>query len=147
MNHLPDIKPVTNSDEDFAHVCHLWQTCFPDWPIAQKRLYKILYLVPNGRHYIHAQGFCFSLLEDGVHGRLAAVGVLPDFRNRGLGSALVNHALDGLKASAKRELKSFEIGSTTPRFWPQMPASLPQYVRDWVRNRGMLCCERNVLRK
>lgn len=117
----------------------MWQTIFPKWPIERQRLQKMTYQLP-GHHYIHEKGFCLSYL-DGSHGYIAAVGVLPAFRGKGLGSAFLKQAQEELRNAAYTnedgELKTLEIGSQTPRFWPQMPVEFPQEIKDFFIHRGM----------
>lgn len=131
----------TNSDRDFDNLWLMWHTIFPNWPIERQRMQKLMYKLP-GRHYIHEQGFCLAYLIDGSHGKIAAVGVLPEFRGKGLGTALLKHAQEDLRNTARGngdgELKTLEIGSQTPRFWPQVPVDFPQEVKDFFIHRGML---------
>lgn len=133
------IKKYSNSEEDFEKLFQLWHTVFPEWPIERQRLGKILHhpLIP-GNHYIHEHGFILSYLVDGTHGKISAVGVLPRFRGKGLGTALLKNAQAGLKnAAGEGGLKSLEIGSKTPRFWPGLPIGFSQEVKDFFVHRSM----------
>ncbi len=135
-----DIRHLTSSHEDFEKIWQMWQTIVPKWRIERQRLEKILHALP-GLHYIREKGFCLSFLEkDGPCGRIAAVGVLPEYRNKGLGTAFMEQAQVGLRNAARAdgggELKSLEIGSMTPRFWRQVPIDFPQEVRDFFVHRG-----------
>ncbi|KAF4622739.1 hypothetical protein G7Y89_g14286 [Cudoniella acicularis] len=100
---------------------------------------KLLHQLP-GQHYIHEKGFCLSFLTDGPHGKIAAVGVLPEYRGKGLGTAFMKKAQAELRnvarANGEGELKFLEIGSMTPRFWPQVPIDFPQEVKDFFLHRG-----------
>ena len=133
------IRDLISSDEDFEKIWQMWQTIFPKWPIGRKRMEKLLHQLP-GQHYIHGKGFCLSFLMDGQHGKIAAVGVLPEYRGKGLGTAFIKKAQAELRNIARAngggELKSLEIGSQTPRFWPQMPIDFPQEVKDFFLHRG-----------
>ena len=138
---MPDsIRNFTNSGEDFEEIWQMWQTIFPKWPIERQRMEKILHQLP-GQHYIHEKGFCLSFLTDGPHGKIAAVGVLPEYRGKGLGTAFITKAQAELRNIARTngegELKSLEIGSQTPRFWPQVPIDFPQEVKDFFLHRGI----------
>lgn len=137
------IRELTSSDEDFEKIWHLWQEIFPKWPIERERMRKLL-RQPPGKHYIHDKGFCLSFLMDGPHGKIAAVGVLPEFRGKGLGTAFVTKAHAELRSMARAngegELKSLEIGSVFPRFWPQVPIDFPQEVKDFFLHRGNPHC-------
>ena len=133
-----DIRDLTSSAEDHEALWRMWQAVFPKWPIEKERLEGIHQLVP-GHHHIHEKGFCLSFLKDGVHGQIAAVGVMPEYRGKGLGTALLERAKAGLKQAALANggaLKSLEIGSLFPRFWPQMPADFPPEVKDFFLHRG-----------
>ncbi len=134
-----DIRDLTSSDEDFEKIWQMWQTIFPKWPIERLRLEKLLHKLP-GQHYIHEKGFCLSFLAEGQSGKIAAVGVLPEYRGKGLGTAFMEKAQAGLrnKAGANgEELKSLEIGSWTPRFWPEVPMDFPEEVKDFFIHRGI----------
>lgn len=141
MDHFKDtIRKIdfTTSDQDFENLWSMWQTIFPKWPIERERLQKIMYHLP-GLHYIHEKGFCLSYLS-GSNGKIAAVGVLPDYRGKGLGTAFLKIAQEGLREAAHTneggELKTLEIGSQTPRFWPGVPIDFPQEVKDFFIHRG-----------
>lgn len=136
------IRNFTTSEEDFNSIWHMWQTIFPAWPIERPRLEKILHQLP-GHHYIHGKGFCLSYLKDGTHGKIAAIGVFPDSRGQGIGTALMERARDGLESESGGELKALEIGSQAPRFWPQMPVDFPQEVKDFFLQRGTLVLNRS----
>ncbi|KAH6666066.1 hypothetical protein B0J14DRAFT_205992 [Halenospora varia] len=132
------IRDLTSSDEDLEKIWQMWQTIFPEWPIERQRMEKILHQLP-GQHYIHEKGFCLSFLTDGSHGKIAAIGVLPEYRGKGLGTAFMKNAQAKLRNVARTnegELKSLEIRSQTPRFWPQVPIDFPQEVKDFFLHRG-----------
>lgn len=135
-----DIRNLTDSEDDFGKICQLWQTIFPKWPIDPQRLGRLLYGLP-GLHYIHEKGFCLSFLDDGKHGKIAAVGVLPEYRGKGLGIALMETAQAGLRRAACEDggggLSLLEIGSLAPRFWPQVPVDFPPEVGQFFLNRGI----------
>ncbi|CZR61312.1 uncharacterized protein PAC_11208 [Phialocephala subalpina] len=94
------IRDLTGSDEDFEKIWQMWQTIFPKWPIERQRMEKILHQLP-GHHYIHEKGFCLSYLTDGPHGKIAAVGVMPEYRGKGLGSAFIGKAQAELRINAR----------------------------------------------
>ncbi|CAG9947287.1 unnamed protein product [Clonostachys rosea f. rosea IK726] len=133
------IRELDESDQEFESLWQMWQTVFPDWPIERQRLEKMIHQMP-GNHLIHEHGFCLSFLQNGVLGMISAVGVLPDHRRKGLGTALVHRAHEVLKKAAKdsgeQELQSLEVGSWAPRFWPQMPINMSQEVKDFFSHCG-----------
>ncbi|KAH7377982.1 putative beta-N-acetylglucosaminidase [Cadophora sp. MPI-SDFR-AT-0126] len=131
-----DIWPLSKSDEDALHVWTLWQTIFPDWPMELKRLTHNL-RQKNGHHFIHENGFVmtFFFSLDGInHGKITAVGVLPECRGKGIGSALIAKARAAL--TNQGQLKSLQIGSVFPRFWPGVPIDLSQEAKDFFLRRG-----------
>jgi beta-N-acetylhexosaminidase len=134
------IRNLISSDEDFEKIWQLWQEIFPKWPIERQRMRKLLDQLP-GKHYIHDKGLCLSLLIDGPHGKIAAVGVLPEYRGKGLGTAFLTKAQADLRSMARAngegELKSIIIGSTTTHFRPQVPIDSPQEVKDFFLHRGI----------
>jgi beta-N-acetylhexosaminidase len=75
------------------------------------------------------------------HGNIAAIGVLPEYQHKGLGTAFLIKAKIELKNAAHvsgyEKLKSLEIGSLTPRFWPQVPIDFPQDAKDFLVHRGI----------
>jgi len=134
-----DIRLLTSSDEDCKTLWALYQEVFSKWPISLQRLTKIL-RNGAGKHYIHDKGFCMSFLLDGRHGKISTIGVLPGYRGKGLGTALVTRAQEELRVDAftvgMGELKDFGIGSVFPRFWPGVPIDFPEVDKDFFLHRG-----------
>ena len=134
------IRELSQSEEDLGKIWLLWQTIFPKWPVEQERMQRLLYGLPVSAHYyVHEHGFCLSSLVDGADGKIMAVGVLPEHRGKGLGTALLETAQAGLRRAAGEnggQLRSLELGSRTPRFWPQVPIDLPTEAKDFFLHRG-----------
>ena len=86
-----DVRLFTKTPEDIESIWRMWQAVFPDWPIALERLQKMLFVLP-GHQYLHDKGFCLSFLEGGAEGKIAAVGVVPEYRGNGLGTDLLARA-------------------------------------------------------
>ena len=63
------------------------------------------------------------------------------YRGKGLGTAFLKHAQAELRsiacANEEGEMKSSELGSLTPRFWPQVPIDSSHEVKDFFLHRGM----------
>lgn len=146
---LPVGNPTTKHDirvinplaeADLKRLWSLWQEIFPKWSIDFRRMTKILQQ-PHGQHYLHDKGFCMSFLETGPHGKIAAVGVLPEHRNKGLGTAFVANAQADLRKRAEGAemgpLKSLAFGSVFPRLWCQPPIDLPQETKKFLLHRGL----------
>ncbi|KAK0115910.1 hypothetical protein ONS95_012953 [Cadophora gregata] len=131
-----DIRPLSKSDEDILHLLSLWQMIFPKWPMELKHLAQNL-RQEYGHHFIHENGFVMSFffsLEGINHGKITAVGVLPEYRGKGLGTTLVAKAREALTEQGK--LKSLQFGSVFPRFWPSVPIDFPQETKDFLLHRG-----------
>lgn len=82
-------------------------------------------------------------------GKIVAIGILPEYRGKGLGTALLEKAKAGLEDAAREnggELKSLKLGSMTPRFWAQMPVEFSQEVKDFFIHRGMIQFEKPLPR-
>ncbi|KUJ20071.1 putative beta-N-acetylglucosaminidase [Mollisia scopiformis] len=134
-----DIKTFDGSDEEAKKISEMWHVVFPKWPISLPRLTKIL-LRSHGRHYIHEGGFCLSFFMDGPHGKIASLGVLPEYRGKGIGTALLKKAQRELtsmaEASGQGPLKSLAIGSDSPRLWCEVPVDFSQAAKDFLMHRG-----------
>ncbi|KAF9763124.1 hypothetical protein IL306_003243 [Fusarium sp. DS 682] len=139
-----DIRELTSSEEDIQKAWKLWHTIFPDWPIEQGRFVKVLFGL-KGQHWVHEHGFCLSFYsESGSLGRIAAIGVLPDYRGKGLGTALLEKGKTGMRNAAKdsgQELKSLVMGSIFPRFWYQVPTSISPEAKEFLSHRGSYTTE------
>ncbi|KAF5962463.1 amidase [Fusarium bulbicola] len=133
------IRELTSSEEDIQQAWQLWQTIFPDWPIEQVRFAGLLF-GKRGQHWIHEHGFCLSYYsKTGNSGHIAAIGVLPEYRCKGLGNALLEKGKAGLRDAAKvagQELKSVAMGSIFPRFWYRVPTSLSPEAKEFLSHRG-----------
>ena len=121
--------------EEIQNFSDLWQQIFPRWPITISRLTKLMQH-KYGRYLLHEKGFCLAYLFDDGMAKISAVGVLPEFRNKGLGTALVSQARKELHEVG--EVKSFGIGSVFPRFWAGVPFDMLQEHKDFFLHRGML---------
>ncbi|KAM0248354.1 hypothetical protein ACHAP5_003527 [Fusarium lateritium] len=136
-----DIRELSNSEDDTQQVWQMWQTVFPDWPIEKERFNGLLFGLPDHHHWINENGFCLSFYSKNEPlGRIAALGVLPEHRRKGLGTALLDKAKAGLRAAARqdegKELASLEMGSIFPRFWWQVPVDFPAEVKDFLSHRS-----------
>lgn len=136
---IHDVKPFNGSDEEVKKISEMWAVVFPKWPVALPRLANILHQ-PHGKHYLHDEGFCLSFIMSGPHGKIAAIGVLPQYRGKGLGTSLLREAQKGLvrmaEATRQGKLKSLAIGSVFPRLWCEVPVDFPKADKDFLIRRG-----------
>ncbi|KLP21243.1 uncharacterized protein LW94_133 [Fusarium fujikuroi] len=134
-----DLRELTSSEEDIQQAWQLWHIIFPDWPIEQERFAGLLFGL-KGQHWTHEHGFCLSYYsKSGNSGNIAAIGVLPEYRHKGLGNALLEKGKAGLKDAAKvagQELNSLAMGSIFPRFWYRVPTSIVPEAKEFLSHRG-----------
>ncbi|KAI1062751.1 hypothetical protein LB506_006315 [Fusarium annulatum] len=134
-----DLRELTSSEEDIQQAWQLWHIIFPDWPIEQERFAGLLFGL-KGQHWIHEHGFCLSYYsKSGNSGNIAAIGVLPEYRHKGLGNALLEKGKAGLENSAKnagQEFNSLAMGSIFPRFWYRVPTSILPDAKEFLSHRG-----------
>ncbi|KAG0648385.1 N-acetyl-beta-glucosaminidase [Hyphodiscus hymeniophilus] len=131
-NYHSSIRSFSSSEQDFEHVWKLWNKIFPSWPIELRRMTKIL--GRNGQHFVHESGFCLSFVSGG-QAKVALLGVLPDQRGKGLGTALIGKAVHELTLNAAEPI-SLSIGSSFPRLWPGVPTDFPKEAKDFFLHRG-----------
>ena len=129
------IRPFDGSEADIDRIWTLWKTIFPDWSIGRKRLARIFQQKPKG-HFLHDDGFCLSFASEGL-AKISIIGVLPEHRRKGIGTALINKAVYELKLSATESLP-LSIGSSFPRLWPGVPTSMADRAKDFFLHRGKL---------
>lgn len=130
-----EIQVLSNpSENELQKIYNLWHQIFPKWPISLPRLTKLLQ-DPQGKYLIHDHGFCLAyLFADGM-AKISAIGVLPESRSQGLGTAFISKAREELNQLG--EVKSFGIGSVFPRFWAGVPFDVLQEHKDFFLHRGM----------
>ena len=97
------IRPCTTLDR--AGVIALWETVFPDDPPhnAPAKVFDAKLAVRDGMLFVATEGGAVIGTAmagyDGHRGWLYAVAVLPGHRRRGIGAALVRHAVTALSAA------------------------------------------------
>jgi beta-N-acetylhexosaminidase len=135
-----DIRRFHGSDEEVKKISNMWQEIFPEWPVSPTRLAKIL-RNKTGQHFFHEGGFCLSFIADRVNGKIACIGVLKAHRGKGVGTALLKKAQEELKhtvqAAGNGYLKTLQVGSAFPRFWPEVPNTFSPEAKDFFIHRGM----------
>jgi beta-N-acetylhexosaminidase len=130
------IRRFDGSERDITQIWTLWQKIFPRWHIEQKRLSRILGNQAS-RHFVHDNGFCLSFVGGGI-ARISIIGVLPEYRRNGIGTALINRAVYELKLTSTDTLP-LAIGSSFPRLWPYVPVDFPAETREFFLHRGTFC--------
>lgn len=120
------IRPYDNGS-DSGKVSTLWQETFPQYPISPQHLETLLTL-NLGTHFValidhQLIGFCATYREpskEGQTGYLAIIAIHSEFRSKGHGTKLLEHAMGDLRKS----FKNIKVGSSIPRFWPGVPTDL-----------------------
>ena len=121
------------SEREINHIWNLWQTIFPTWTIELNRLTKILNR-KLGVHFVQDHGFCLSFVGGG-QSKIAIIGVLPEYRGKGIGTSLISKALNELKLRTPNPLP-LSIGSSFPRLWPGVPNDFSAETKDFFLHRG-----------
>ncbi|HEX7736103.1 MAG TPA: GNAT family N-acetyltransferase [Ktedonobacteraceae bacterium] len=125
---------------DTALAFTLWQTTLgQEWPIDFQRFQQIL-SSSESRHFVaRAQGqvIGFVATAQTLHkgekiGHVQVLLVAPTWQRRSLGSALLDKALDQLRAA---RVDFAQLGGRTPRFWCGVPDNLPG-ARAFFQARG-----------
>jgi beta-N-acetylhexosaminidase len=132
-------RGFNGTDEEIKHIWKLWQVIFPAWPIKYERLSKILQN-ESGHHFVHDHGFCLSFIQGG-QGKVSCVGVLEQYREKGIGTRLIELACLGLRKKGKEaglgDMIPIQIASVFPRLWAGVPLSFPKQHRDFFLHRGL----------
>ena len=121
------------NDDQITQVAALWSATLPEWPITINRLGMLL----RRDHCIcllHTYGFCITYLHDGT-GKLAVLGVVPEYRNKGLGTALIKQARKQLDTLG--EVKNWSLGSVFPRLWAGVPFDIDGVSGEFFTHRGL----------
>ncbi|KAL4906264.1 hypothetical protein BDW74DRAFT_140317 [Aspergillus multicolor] len=151
-----NIIPFTTQDIPSIH--GIWSAALPAYPISQETLAALL-PQENGQHWIarvkrndedqdkggdedrdKPVGFCLVYTAKHLDLKsykapkvyIAAIAVLPEFQDKGIGTALLNAACDATEAGFRK----VEIGSSFPRFWPGIPVEGPSVVSGSVSGSG-----------
>jgi beta-N-acetylhexosaminidase len=140
----PAHEITQGSRSDLDKVWHMWQYIFSDWAIDRLHLQAIL-SDPSARLYIHDKGFCIAFFVTYGVAKVAIIGVVPNSRKQGVGTALVKHTRESMNLECS--FLSFGTGSVFPRLWPGVPTSFAQSSRDFFIHRGWfsMCCNDDCL--
>ena len=123
------IQPY-DANNDVADVHALWQASLSSvWPINQERLQKVL-AGPEPQHFVvRINGKIVGFVATSKHsknsdkiGQLVALVVDPDVQRQGVGTALLETALNHFRENG---IQSVRLGSVSPRFWCGVPDNLP----------------------
>lgn len=116
----------------------MWQYIFPKWPFERTRLLRSI-KSPNARLYAHEKGFCLAYFVESRHVRIAIIGVLPNSRGQGIGTALIKTAHVEMKSETQPwGFSCLAVGSCFPRIWPGVPIDFQQEYKDFFLHRGKL---------
>ncbi|KAL3435803.1 acyl-CoA N-acyltransferase [Aspergillus tetrazonus] len=133
---LPIEVTLTPFDvQDLPSISQIWDSALPQYSLPPDALAKII-PQPNAHHFVakadgRAIGFCLSyhskhLAQKPVNatkGYIAVLAVRPEYRWRGVGTALLREAIAWFKNEF--EPCCIEVGSAFPRFWPGVPVLDP----------------------
>lgn len=119
-----------DAKRDAATVFNLWETTIGQaWPIAAERFHQVL-AGPGPQHFVAWEngqivGF-IATLKLKVYaepiGNIAVLLVAPHARRRGIGTALLDTALEHF---CRADLRYAQLGSISQCFWPGIPSNLP----------------------
>ncbi len=133
---MPIIEPY-DPTRDEAAIFDLWQRALgAQWPMTPEQLRRVI--EAPGTHNAHlvardgAQLIGLAATQHGERDNLVALLVDPDWRQRGIGTALHDAALDRLHGAGARRV---QLGGGETRFWPGVPANLPA-ARSFFEARG-----------
>lgn len=135
------IEELQKTPEHDALIWRLWTEIFPDWAIDKERTSTLFHSPYSCKCFVHEHGFAIGQPVVDGWGKIAVVGVLPEHRRKGLGSALMRKArtyIDEAYKSRDQKMEGLGLGSSFPRFWYRVPAGLPQGVKDFFMSQGKL---------
>ena len=124
---------------DSQEVIALWHELIPNYAVPTDRLHSLL-ARSNGKHFVSRSGdgltgFVATYTnEDRPTAFISVVLVHPAYQSQGIGTALVSHARQYLRGTAKAQL--ITIGSSDPRFWPGVPFDIPKRTFSFFSHRG-----------
>lgn len=124
----------------------LWKKCLGRrWPLDALTLSNLLDRPGQSKHFVVKDpiasgkilGLCATYtIHAGKNlvGSLAMLMVDPEYRNRGIGMALHDEALQAMRTNP--EMTSVHLGSIFPRFFPGLPVEIPEPDQAWFSRRG-----------
>ncbi|KAF3931586.1 Beta-hexosaminidase [Dactylella cylindrospora] len=124
----------------------LWKKCLGwKWRLDASTLSNLLDRPGQSRHFVvkdplsHGKilGLCATYMiraGKSLVGSIAILIVDPEFRNRGIGLALHDEALQSMRVNP--EISSVHLGSIFPRFFPGLPVEMPASDQEWFARRG-----------
>jgi beta-N-acetylhexosaminidase len=137
VNLPADVRIVPfDADQHAQPVLDVWHAGFGQaWPMTARSLWRGLaapFPSQRGQHFVAVDagdqvvGFVATQFtyRDGGHarGNLGALVVAPSHQRRGIGAALVDHAVEHLRRLGAARVQP---GGLYPRLWPGVPENLP----------------------
>ena len=130
------IRPY-HPDQDAGAAYALWQaTLNATWPLTRAQFELVVTTPPlyrPGDDFVAEEdgriaGFVATQAQRGDYvqyrgGNVVVLLVAPDAQRRGIGRALLDHAVDHLQQAGMQEA---QIGGRVPRLWPGVPDNLPE---------------------
>lgn len=139
-------SPLATVSFDFKPILDLWNQCLPEK--FQLDLFNLRGLLDRdgfGKHYLvrvpetgELVGFCATYTTwpqsdpEYLVGSLAVLLVKPEYRRRGVGQSLHDHAIDSLRRT--RGVKRLQLGSTFPRLLCGVPLESDSH--EWFARHG-----------
>ncbi|KAL4795582.1 hypothetical protein BDV19DRAFT_362845 [Aspergillus venezuelensis] len=163
--HPTDIQISTLTLPDDLNATHsIWTSSFPRYPLSKPHLESLISHA-NGHHFLacinsEPVGFCLAYTKtappnesNGVQsqeqnlknqddkpitsttGYIAVLAAHPDYRNKGVGTALVSEVKNWFKTNFGR--CRIETGSGVPRFWPGIPVPVDSSASTGQEDEGI----------
>ncbi|KZZ90083.1 beta-glucosidase [Ascosphaera apis ARSEF 7405] len=135
-----------DAQKDFQSVLKLWHFVLPMYAIPEAKL-KDLLGKENGVHFVvktiekdhktPAVGFVAAYKDPHrPTNYVTALIVHPAYQRRGLGTKLLDHAVEHLRTTTGK--LRVTIGSSSPRFWPGIPLDIPAHGYDFFITKGFV---------
>ncbi|KAI5288440.1 mRNA splicing protein prp18 [Ascosphaera aggregata] len=130
--------------KDIQSIVKLWHIVLPMYAVPEERL-KDLLNRGNGAHFVirtternHKTlvvGFIATYKDPSQSTNfIAALIVHPRYQRQGIGSKLLDHAAEHLRATTGK--LRITVGSSSPRFFPGVPLDIPAHAYDFFVKKG-----------
>ncbi|MFX0209107.1 MAG: GNAT family N-acetyltransferase [Candidatus Hodarchaeota archaeon] len=114
--HIINIRVMTHSDIEFGYQL---ATEIEDWGYKKEDIKRLLYYEPNGCFVAEKRGQKIGIVTTTIYGKIAHLGtliVLPAYRGYGIGTALMEHALNHLENCGVETIKLDAVTKAIPLY-------------------------------